>query len=200
MEWFDVVDGNGVPTGEVTEREEAHSKGIRHRTAHIWIIRDTRDGVQVLLQKRSENKDSFPGRFDTSSAGHIQAGDEPRESAIRELEEELGITADPADLEFAGTFRIRYELEFHDRIFRDNEIAFVYVYRKPVLAEQLHLQEEEVEKVQWFGLEETYRECLEHNRKFCVPIPGLETLRRFLREGKADHDEKERGDISVKEI
>ena len=78
------------------------------------------------------NKDSFPGRFDTSSAGHIQAGDEPIESALRELHEELGIQAVKEDLDFAGTFRIQYEKEFHGKMFRDNEVAFVYVYQKPV--------------------------------------------------------------------
>ena len=59
--------------------------------------------TEVLFQKRSMNKDSFPGKFDTSSAGRIQAGDEPLESALRELGEELGIQATPEQLVFAGT-------------------------------------------------------------------------------------------------
>ncbi len=90
MEFFDIVDEKGIPTGETIERTQAHKKGVRHRTAHIWIIREQDGKAQLLLQKRSAEKDSFPGRFDTSSAGHIQAGDEPEESAIRELYEELG--------------------------------------------------------------------------------------------------------------
>ena len=57
----------------------------------MWIVRKSDEGAEVLLQKRAMNKDSFPGRYDTSSAGHIQAGDEPEESAISELHEELGI-------------------------------------------------------------------------------------------------------------
>ena len=77
MELFDIVDENGNPTGEVIERRKAHAEGIRHRTAHIWIVREKEGRIQVLLQKRSADKDSFPGRFDTSSAGHIKAGDEP---------------------------------------------------------------------------------------------------------------------------
>ncbi len=90
MEIFDIVDEKGIPTGETIERTQAHEKGVRHRTAHIWIVREQDGKAQLLLQKRSAEKDSFPGRFDTSSAGHIQAGDEPEESAIRELHEELG--------------------------------------------------------------------------------------------------------------
>ena len=40
MEFFDIVDEKGIPTGESIERTQAHKKGIRHRTAHIWIIRE----------------------------------------------------------------------------------------------------------------------------------------------------------------
>ena len=103
MELFDVIDSKGNPAGQIVSREKAHAEGIPHRTAHIWIIRKKEGRVQILLQKRSQNKDSFPGKFDTSSAGHIQAGDEPLESALRELKEELGISATPEQLHpFAG--------------------------------------------------------------------------------------------------
>lgn len=81
MEYIDIVDEQGNPTGEKVERSIAHSQGIRHRTAHIWIVRKVNGRYQVLMQKRAMNKESFPGMFDTSSAGHIQAGDEPLESA-----------------------------------------------------------------------------------------------------------------------
>ena len=183
MEIFDICDENGRPTGETIERKQAHELGIRHRTAHIWVIRSGRkDGEYgILLQKRAANKDSFPGRFDTSSAGHIQAGDEPLESAIRELEEELGIHASVETLDYAGNFRIQYEKEFYGRIFRDNEVAFVYVYREPVDIRNLTLQKEEVECVEWFDLREVYEACRRHDRKFCVPIEGLETLIRYLK-------------------
>ena len=181
MELFDIVDENGIPTGETVERSAAHKQGICHRTAHIWIVREQGGRTQVLLQKRAANKDSFPGRFDTSSAGHIQAGDEPLESAMRELHEELGIVAVPEQLEFAGTFRVLYEKEFHGKLFKDNEVAFVYLYRQPVDIDQLVLQTEEIEAVEWFDMEETYQECLKHNQKFCVPIKGLETAMKVLK-------------------
>lgn len=103
-------------------------------------MREQDGKAQLLLQKRSAEKDSFPGRFDTSSAGHIQAGDEPEESAIRELHEELGIRAAKEDLTFAGCFDIQYEKEFYGKMFRDNEVAFVYMYTKHVDAKKLTLQ------------------------------------------------------------
>lgn len=180
MELLDIVDENGIPTGETVDRTAAHTNSVRHRTTHIWIARKSGERWQVLLQKRAMTKDSFPGRYDTSSAGHIQAGDEPLDSAIRELKEELGITAFPEQLKFAGTFRIQYEKEFHNKMFRDNEIAFVYVFLEKVDIDKIVVQEEELECVEWFDLDDTYNECLAHNQKFCVPVKGLETVRGYL--------------------
>lgn len=180
MEQFDIVDENGQPTGETVERIFAHENGIRHRAAHIWIARKGEGGWQVLLQKRSMDKDSFPGMLDTSSAGHIQAGDEPLESAIRELFEELGIAAQKEELHFAGMFQIYFEKPFHGRLFKDYEIAYVYIYTNAVEIEQLTLQKEEVETVAWFDLEDVYQACQRHDERFCVPIEGLEIARKYL--------------------
>ena len=63
MEIFDIIDENGNPTGKTVERSIAHAEGIRHRTAHIWIIRRKNGRTEILLQKRSRNKDSFPGNL-----------------------------------------------------------------------------------------------------------------------------------------
>lgn len=180
MEIFDIVDEKGIPTGETIERTQAHEKGVRHRTAHIWIVREQDGKAQLLLQKRSAEKDSFPGRFDTSSAGHIQAGDEPEESAIRELHEELGIRAAKEDLTFAGRFDIQYEKEFYGKMFRDNEVAFVYMYTKPVDAKKLTLQKEEVESVEWFDMEELDTALQPpRDQRFCVPTEGFRIAKRW---------------------
>ena len=182
MEYFDIVDEQGNPTGETIERSEAHAIGARHRTAHIWVVREVDGRKQVLLQKRAMNKDCFPGRFDTSSAGHIQAGDEPLESAARELSEELGINAATTDLVPVGTFRIQYEREFHGKLFRDNEVSYVFIYNKPVEISKMTIQKEELDCVEWFDLQETFEECLKHNQKYCVPVDGLKVIMGFMGE------------------
>ena len=181
MEFFDIVNENGQPTGKTVSREEAHRDGILHRTAHVWVIRRNGDRLEGLLQKRSAEKDSFPGMYDTSSAGHIPAGDEPLQSAIRELSEELGITAKDSELHFAGDFRIRYEREFHGKMFRDNEFSSVYVYREPVGMDSLRLQESEVSEVRWFLLSEVQSEIRRSRKRFCVPTEGLNVLVRWLK-------------------
>ena len=56
QEILDIVDENGEPTGETVEREFAHADGIRHRTSHVWLARERNGRVEILLQKRAENK------------------------------------------------------------------------------------------------------------------------------------------------
>ena len=181
MEYLDIINEAGQPTGEIISREEAHQRGILHRTAHVWIVRQKDAGTDILLQKRSEQKESYPGMYDTSSAGHIPAGDEPLVSALRELSEELGVTASADQLHYAGTFRVRYETTFHGRWFRDNVVTTVYVYDKPVEICDLTLQKSEVSEVRWFDLDEVFQEIQCSRERFCVPSGGLRVLMDFLR-------------------
>ena len=157
LELFDVLDDNGCKTGVVRERGVCHRDGTAHAAAHIWVVRRHAGRLEVLLQKRSAEKDSNPGSFDTSAAGHVAAGDTVIEAAVRELEEELGITADPAELEYLGIHHNAYQDIFHGRVFRDNEFISVYAYYKDVDEKSLTLQETEVESVRWMSVDE----CLE---------------------------------------
>lgn len=180
MEFFDIVDEQGLPTGETVSRDDAHNEGILHRTTHVWVLREQDGRQQVLLQKRSMIKDSFPGLYDTSSAGHIPAGEEPLASALRELSEELGIAARPEQMRFVGTFRILYDMEFHGKPFRDNEVVWVYVYDGDADISKLTLQTSEVEEVRWFDLEEVWNEIQNNRDRFCVPKDGLRVLIDYL--------------------
>ena len=152
-EWLDVCDNQGNPTGERVLRSAAHRDGTPHRTAHVWLIRRRpAGGCDVLLQKRSREKDAFPGCYDISSAGHIPAGDGFVESALRELEEELGIRAEPSELVRIGLCDTRVDTEFHGCPFRNREISAVFVCEKPVQRSDFHLQREEVEEVCWIDM------------------------------------------------
>lgn len=182
LELLDVCDEQGIPTGKVTERSIAHTTGSIHRTAHVWVVRQDADGRwQVLLQKRSMQKDSFPGALDTSSAGHISAGDEPLASARRELQEELGITASEEELIYAGSFDGGLiSAEFDGKPFLDHEIASVYIYDQPIDADSLQLQREEVESVQWMDYETCRRLVTQGDPRFCLRPEGLELVGRCL--------------------
>ncbi len=180
MEWLDIVDERGVPTGRTADRDRIHREGLPHRTVHVWIVRKAGQETQVLLQKRSLNKESFPGLYDTSCAGHVPAGETPMQAAQRELQEELGLCASPEDLAYAGSIRIRYERFFGTKLFRDNEFTDVFLFRPEVGIGQMSLQEEEISEVRWFSLREVCDEIRTDRHRFCVPSEGLETLIRFL--------------------
>ena len=77
-------------------------------------------------------------------------------------------------------FQIQYEKEFHGHIFRDNEVASVYIYQEPVEIASLTLQESEVSEVRWFDLDEVWNEIKTDRSRFCVPTGGLKVLREYL--------------------
>lgn len=181
LELFDVLDQDGNPSGVVRERTLVHRNGDPHRTSHVWIVRENdRSGWDLLLQKRSRDKDSYPLCYDVSSAGHVRAGDEFLPSAIRELQEELGIRAEAVDLEFAGPHSVYMEDMFHGEMFRNYEVSNVYLYRKPVCAEALELQKEEVDSVMWMD----FAACREAVEKAAIPnclnLDELKMLERAL--------------------
>lgn len=179
MELFDILKEDGSKSGLVRERGVAHREGSPHGTAHIWIVREKADGYDVLLQKRSEEKDSYPGCYDISVAGHIEAGQEPVSAAIREIEEELGAEAAEEDLRYIGIHRASFEGVFHGRKFCDREYSYVYVYENPDL-EGLSLQESEVEKVIWLDYEECMQKVRDNSFLHCIYEDELRMLGKHL--------------------
>lgn len=177
MELLDIVDENGIPTGAVIDRKTAHRKGIRHRTAHLWLLRRREGQVQVLLQKRSMEKDSYPGCYDISSAGHIPAGADFIPSALRELREELGLQARPEELILCGVRRFEYESAFHGSPFHDNQVSRVYALWRDVEPEALTLQKEEVERVDWMDYDRCVQGVSEGSFPNCIRMDELEMLR-----------------------
>ena len=176
LEFFDVLDENGQKTGKIKERSLVHEDGDIHGTVHIWIRRKTEKGYDLLLQKRSMEKDSFPGCYDISSAGHISAGDEPLESAIRELSEELGIHANKDELKYVGIHEGIASGHFHGRDFKNHEISNVYIYEEPVHIAKLDLQQEEVSEVVWIDLEELIQKIKRDEIKHCLFLDELDCI------------------------
>lgn len=165
MEMLDVVDKQGNPTGETVGRERAHREGILHRTSHVWILRMHRGRRQILLQKRCKTKDSHPGCYDISSAGHIPAGMGFLESAVRELKEELGVEAREEELIYCGTRQIDWEGAFYGNPFLDHQISNVYVLVRDLEEKDFALQESEIESVMWMDFED----CMEAVKKNAIP-------------------------------
>lgn len=86
-EIFDVVNERDEVIGQMP-RGEVHRQGLRHRAVHLMVY-DRRG--QVFLQKRSLQKDCFPGAWDSSAAGHLDSGESYDACVFREAREELGL-------------------------------------------------------------------------------------------------------------
>lgn len=69
-------------------RKEVHLRQQMHRSTHI-ILRNS--DQQVFLQLRAKTKETNPGVWDSSAAGHVDAGETYVDCAARELEEELSV-------------------------------------------------------------------------------------------------------------
>ncbi len=89
-EMFDIVDERDHVLYQATRRE-THARNLLHRAVHILVFNKHRC---CLLQKRSLLKDKQPGKWDSSAAGHVDAGEDYDAAAKRELREELGIETD----------------------------------------------------------------------------------------------------------
>lgn len=154
-EYIDILTDDGKKTGEICLKSEAHKKGIFHASAHIWIF-DT--NKNVLIQKRAKNKDTFPNFWDISVAGHISAGEEPIISALREVEEEVGLIVSEDQLSFIGTAKSR--IKHHSNLI-DNELHYIYICEVDFDIKNSKIQIEEVSAIKSIPLEELIQKIKE---------------------------------------
>ena len=105
-EILEVVDAQGRVLGRAT-RGECHSdRSLLHRAVHVFVL--DRQG-RIFLQKRSMQKRIQPGRWDASVGGHVDPGETPKQAAVREMDEELGIAG--VELELLHEYVWRSEVE-----------------------------------------------------------------------------------------
>lgn len=147
MEYLDVLDEKGNPTGKKKLRTEIHRDGDWHRAAHVWIVNSKEE---LLIQKRSSRTDTSPNLWDISSAGHIPAGVHAIDSAMREIQEELGLSLSAKNFESLG----RVTQEKRESTYWNREFDDVYLITHDLDLAILRLQEEEVTAVRWIPFRE----------------------------------------------
>lgn len=108
-ELITIVDDRDNVIGTATRRE-AYQRGLWHRIVVVFIINSQ---GQLFIQKRSPKLISQPGKWDHSAAGHVDAGENSKDAASREMLEELGIK--PANLPFLYSYKV---------CFREREMIF----------------------------------------------------------------------------
>jgi isopentenyldiphosphate isomerase len=137
-ELFPLVDEAGLVIGKATRSDCHNGSKMLHPVVHLHIFNRT---GELLLQKRSMDKDIQPGKWDTSVGGHIDFGESVEEALFREVKEELGLTA------FTPVFLRSYI--FESAIERE----MVYSY-KTISDGPFHFEHKEISEIRFWNLAE----------------------------------------------
>lgn len=139
MELVDLYDENRVPLGQTRERSAPKGPGEYRTVVHVCVF-DSRG--RLLIQQRTSEKFIWPGLWDVSVGGGVDAGETSRQGAEREFREELGHPLDLTGLR--PSFTVNFDGGFDD----------FYLLTKDLDLGDLTLQAEEVRAVRWSALEE----------------------------------------------
>ena len=172
-EYLDIWNSEGQRTGKIGTKDEAHQKGWFHPTVHVWFYTSA---PALLLQKRGLSKQTFPGDWDVSVAGHVSAGESILEGALREVKEEIGLDIQPSDL---VPLDIRKNTNRFDNGVIDCEFQHVFLVKLEIPVSQLHIQETEVDAVRLFSFEELQL-CRLQNHPIYTIVPADMSYYQFV--------------------
>src|SRR5688572_11577423 len=102
-ELVDIVDEHDRVVSQVM-RAEMRRRNLRHRAVYIFVFNSA---GKLFVHQRTDTKDVFPGCWDTTIGGVLQAGESYDGAAAREFAEELGVECPP----LRRLFPLRYEDE-----------------------------------------------------------------------------------------
>ncbi len=167
MEYIDVLDEAGTPTGVSKSHWEIHESGDWHRAVHVWVLNSKKE---FLIQKRAHQKANFPDLWDASVGGHVSAGQTAIVAAVRETQEELGLKISPADLEYISTAREEATFDYKGRTYFENSLLDLYLVRKDVEIAELKMEESEVADLKWISARDLEKAIIGKDKDF-VPKP-----------------------------
>ncbi len=139
IEYFDVYDSAMNKTGKKVDNFSSFANGEYGYMVHVII----RCNGKYLLQQRSLSKKFYAGQWD-ATCGKVSAGESGIEGAIREVKEELGLSADKNEFTL-----------FYHGIYQNAVLLDIFLLEKDFKEEDLVLCKEEVEAVKFCDFEET---------------------------------------------
>ncbi len=143
MEKHELVDINGNKTGKILTHVEARDSNNvpeGHYIAVVGIV-IINNNNEILLQKRSRFKRANPSKWGICG-GKVDLNETTIDAGVRETVEEIGIRLNKEDLNFLS-MDINEKTHFT-----------VYYVRQDVDIDKCRLQEEELEEVKYFKIEE----------------------------------------------
>ena len=152
-ELLDVLDENGIKTGEILPRSVVHKQGLWHRIIVVAIVNEKNE---ILMQQRSDNKDKNPGKWDISVTGHLSAGQDSLTAATREISEEvsvsLGYSVEVKDFRFMFSYRKEEQVsnDHYDRQYYD----FFILRQNGLSADNIKFQSSEVQAIKFVNISE----------------------------------------------
>ena len=161
-ELVDVVDEHDRVVGTVT-RSRVRADHLLHRVASVLVFRP--DG-RLLVHRRTDTKDVFPGAFDRFVSGVVSAGEAYEQARDRELQEEMAIAGAGA----VELFHHRYE-GTDDRSW---SAVFAITWDGPVVPQAA--------EIAWHAWEPVAHVLRRAEEPTFVP-DGREVLHRWLDEG-----------------
>lgn len=176
-EYIDVLNEDGVKTGEILTRKEVHIKGLWHRAIVIAIINERNE---ILLQQRSANKDKNANFWDISVAGHISAGQDAISAAAREINEEVmvDVEAKVSVTDFRYMFSYRVSQKFAEDYIENQYYDFFILRKNGIRKKHIHMQESEVQDVKFVTLMEL--EQILQGENIVKREPVYDALRDYL--------------------
>jgi len=148
-ELVDIFDEHMTLIGQEM-KSKAHREGLWHKCFHCWIVKKPN---KIWFQLRGKDKEVFPDMLDISAAGHLGAGEAP-EDGVRESEEEISLTINPADLQ--KSFIFPEVLVFKNKNMYIREFYVTYLYETEKELRDLKMQPEEVDGVFEADINEVY--------------------------------------------
>ena len=152
-ELIDVLDENGVKTGEILPRDEIHKKGLWHRSIVVAIINDKNE---ILLQQRSKEKEKNAGMWDISVAGHISTGQDALSAAAREINEEVSVNLGyKVDIKsFRYMFSYRTQAKYADDFIENQFYDFFILRQNGLTTDNIKFQSSEVQNIKFVSISE----------------------------------------------
>lgn len=124
-ETLNIVNENDEIIGEET-RENIHKNGLLHREIHVYFITPNKE---IVFQHRAKDKDTYPDLLDATVGGHVEIGDSYEKTAIKEAEEETGISINASDLIFLSKTKRRSEDKVTGKINHAIGQSYIYIFK-----------------------------------------------------------------------